>query len=172
MNNLKIFGLTIFLAAGCVTVPTENPFNIIERDNYSNNEDWKTRIIDDEFDGRSIISIVYPTSGSGFYKIITDENGIRNYINYSNGDGYVCGYYYVSGQHIFKKDTGEEYRYNFNYQLSDGSDILILMDPGPGEGKIIHALNNYDEMLIRTTDICGSTITKRFNIRGTTHIIN
>jgi len=172
MNNLRLFALTILLVSGCVTVPTENPFTVLERDDFSKNEDWTTLIYDNEFDGQKIQSIVYPVLGGGFYKIITDKNGIRNYINYSNGDGYICGDYSIYAEHIFKKENGEEYRYNFSYSLSTSRDTLITMNPGPEDGKIIHSLNNYDEMIIRTTDTCGSTITRRFEIRGTTHIIS
>mgnify|MGYP006109761497 FL=1 len=172
MYNLKLCALTIFFVSGCVTVPTENPFTVLVRDDFSKNGDWKTLIYDDEFDGKEIQSIVFPVSGGGSYKIITDTNGIRNYINYSNGDGYICGTYSINAEHIFKKENGEEYRYDFPYSLSTSRDTLISMNPSAEDGKVIHSLNNYDEMIIRTTDTCGSTITRRFEIKGTTHIIS
>ena len=89
------------------------------------NGDWKTLIYDDEFDGKKIQSIVFPVSGGGSYKIITDTNGIRNYINYSNGDGYICGTYSINAEHIFKNDFSHNPAIVFQGEINEYQEISI-----------------------------------------------
>ena len=180
MRNLTLFLTVIFLTSFVSMIeqldgkPKVNPFNKIE-DSSQYMGDWSLRIDNDPFDGKTYYSRVYAEYGSGSITVITDAEGRRNYINYRNGDGYICGNYSQYGsslgvQHIFsKKDTDEEYKTNIGFSLSDSNAILISM-LGSGT-NYINLLNYYDKVVIRTKDTCGNQVTRSFQIEGTTHLI-
>ena len=154
--------------------PKVNPFNKIE-DNSEYKGDWRLSIDNDPFDGKKYYSRVSAEYASGSISVITDAEGRRNYINYRNGDGYICSNYSQYGsslgvEHIFsKKDTDEEYKTNIGFSLSKSNAILISM-LGSGT-NYISLLNYYDKVVIRTKDTCGNQVTRSFQIEGTTHLI-
>ena len=153
--------------------PKVNPFSKIE-DSSSYQGDWDLFIRNNQFDGKKYYSRVYGRFG-GIFTVITDFDGRRNYINYINGDSYICGNYseYGSGltvEHIFSMSAGGgEVRKNMYFSVSDSAKILIEMLGS--DTSYIDLLNNYDKLTIRTKDSCGSSIINTFNIKGTTHLV-
>jgi len=165
----KLLALFLLLSS-CTTTPVENSLFTIAWQDDPSGRDWTTSVENDEFTGRRIISKVYSERGSGIFFVITDQDD--NYIYYKNGDSYICSDYSLNVQHIFKKNTGDEYRYDSSYGALTSRDGLTSRNLSSKKGKIIDSLNNYDEMIIRTTDTCGNTITNNFKIEGMTHLRN
>ena len=180
MNRLLVL-VFIFMLSSCASFieeldgkPKVNPFNKIE-DSSTYLGKWDLYKRNDQFDGKKYYSRVYSTFGGGIFTVITDFDGRRNYINYINGDSYVCGNYseYGSGltvQHIFSMDSGgDEVRKDMYFSVSTNAQILIEMLGS--DTSYIKLLNNYDRLTIRTKDSCGSSIIRTFDIKGTTHLV-
>ena len=178
MKNKFVLLIFFTYLCSCSSLPEINPFIVLDRENMSSYGDWYTSISDDPFDGKEIMSMV-TTSGDASYRVYTDSGLRRNFINYRNGDGYICTSIYsgtytmlkpIIVQHLFVKDTGEEYRVNASYAVSKNREALVLMNLGTQEGQLIYNLNNYDKMILRTRDECGNQVTNSFDIKGSTHL--
>ena len=180
MNRL-FFLVFIFLLSSCASFieeldgkPKVNPFDKVE-DSSDYQGEWDLYIRNDQFDGKKYYSRVRSIFGGGIFTVITDFDGRRNYINYINGDSYICGNYseYGSGltvEHIFSMSAGgNEVRKNMYFSVSNNAQILIEMLGS--DTSYIDLLNNYDKLTVRTKDSCGSSIINVFNIRGTTHLV-
>tara|TARA_B100001996_G_C18660203_1_gene592747 strand:- start:33 stop:584 length:552 start_codon:yes stop_codon:yes gene_type:complete len=179
MKNF-FFILVLITLTSCVStierldgIPKANPFKKIE-DSSQYIGDWSLSIDDDPFDGKIYYSTVFAESGSGSITIITDQKGRRNYINYRNGDSFMCG---KDGQILndflvklkfYKNDTDEEYATSITMKLINGNVFYKNM---MSRKDFIDLLNYYDRVAIGTMDSCGTKITKRFKIEGTTHLI-
>ena len=69
---------------------------------------------------------------------------------------------------FYKNDTDEEYATSITMKLINGNVFYKNM---MSRKDFIDFLNYYDRVAIGTMDSCGTKITKRFKIEGTTHLI-
>ena len=156
----------VFLTS-CATLEDQTVF-YINKD--IQNTDWKITDTDDPFRGNIIKSIVYSVDNNANYFVMTDQNGI-NYINYNSGDRYICADSYLTVQHIFIKGS-QEIRVDTVYSMTSNSRTLLNKNSASlnGLNNLIFKLNNYDKMILRTSDNCGEQITNTFKIAGKTHL--
>ena len=163
---MRIFFILILLTS-CATVQEQIRFYV---DNDVENTNWEITQTYDPFNGNSTRSIVYSSLGGGNYRVFTDQNGI-NYINYNSGDSYVCADSFLTVQHLFSKD-GMELREDIVYGISSNNKTLVnkISFSLNSLNDLVRKLNEYDTMILRTVDTCGTQITNMFDISGNTHL--
>ena len=161
-----------FGLVGCVT--TESVLAIHPRESGSHYGSWQYKEVIDEFNGKFLVSLVNSTDGQAWLRIATSaERGNKvdaNIIEYYPGDSYICSLGGIRLRQIYTNAAGESYEVDELYSVSSDKKTMVLRGIWRKGARYIKALNYFDNLLVRTTDSCGTTIDKRFDISGSSHL--
>lgn len=170
MMKTKLIILVTFFSFSCSVISLYE-FHPVKRNPDLLYGDWKFYEVNDEFDGISYVSVVKSIDNKGRLRVFTNINENNHIVMYENGDNYICSLGTTNVEHIFKSSSGSTYRYDVGFLISKDNTALGIKNLGAEPNKYIYNLNNYDSVIIRTIDSCGESLTREFNIKGTTHLL-
>ncbi|MDB9947291.1 hypothetical protein OAD71_03420 [Gammaproteobacteria bacterium] len=161
----------VLIVCGIVGCAVSTPLLVDFRDPDTKYGDWNYSKLTDEFNGNFLMSFVQSTDNIAYMRVLTSLNTNGSRFEYANGDSYICVLYSsLKAEMIFYKDGKEALRQEPFLTISTDNKVLGHTNLGSGENQFNQLLNRYDKLKIRTTDTCGTVITKTFNIKGTTHL--
>ena len=138
---------------------------------------WKKELTYDAFDGR--ITQSYVISDDGKAMLVFTTNGNHHLFRYANGDSYICTYGSLNMDMIADGErkiigafpVANNQGLGFDFNKNKDREIEWLY--GGTENRMytaIRYLTGKKNLIIRTTDTCGTQITRRFDISGSFHL--
>jgi len=133
--------------------------------------DWKTRVVEDDFEGSWRRSYVKGKNNSDALLFIDSYQNDDIELGLRTGDGYICSQWYGI-KAIF--DKGEPTRIgSTNFSLSENKKIFWFSDSSPffpGKSWLLSKLEESNSLKFRTIDSCGTVIDLEFSINGRPHV--